>query len=158
MGTSNSSDDGCTQVWQMRVGHGGEKSLQALAKKGSLKCASTCNIKLGGHDVQDKMKVKFGTSTRRSKGLLDCVHVSIWGSDKTALLGGQRYFVSFIDNLSRHCWIYPMRQRYEALGMLVKCKNMIEKQTGRKIQEPIPTIWPERWYWYSLHRWNTWVS
>jgi len=34
--TSSSSDDGCTQVWQMKVRQGGEKSLQALAKKGSV--------------------------------------------------------------------------------------------------------------------------
>jgi len=44
--SSISSDDVCTQVWQMRLGHRGEKSLQALAKKGSLECASTCNLEL----------------------------------------------------------------------------------------------------------------
>jgi len=88
----------------MRLGHRGEKSLQAPAKKGSLEGASTCNIELCGHDVLDKKtKVKFGTTTHRSEGLLDCVHVSIWGPAKTASLGGHRYFVSFIDNLSRHC-------------------------------------------------------
>ena len=35
--TSISSGDICTQVWHMRLGHTGEKSLQALAKKRSLK-------------------------------------------------------------------------------------------------------------------------
>jgi len=28
-----------------------------------------------------------------------------------------------------------MRQRFEALGMLVKWKDMMEKMTGRKIKE-----------------------
>ena len=92
----------------MRFEYTGEKSLQAPAKKGSLGCASTCNMKLGGHDVlEKKVKVKFGTTTHRSKGLPDCIHVSIWGPVKTVSLGGHRYFISFIDNLSRHCWIYP---------------------------------------------------
>ena len=72
-----SSDDVSTQVWQMRVGHGGEKSLQAPAKKGSLEGASTCNMKLGEHDVLDKKKVKFSTTIHHSEGLLDCVHVRI---------------------------------------------------------------------------------
>ena len=41
--------------------------------------ASTCNMKLGGHNVLNKKtKVKFGTSTHRLDDLLDCVHVSIW--------------------------------------------------------------------------------
>ena len=103
----------------MRVKHGGEKSLQAPAKKGSLQGASTCNVELGEHGVLNK-KVKFSTITHHSKGLLDCVHISIWGPTKTASLESHRYFVSFIDNLSRHCWIYPMIQRCEALDMLVK--------------------------------------
>ena len=59
----------------MRLRNGGEKSLQAPAKKGSLEGAATC-ILVGEHSVLDK-KVKFSTSTHRSKGLLDCVHVSV---------------------------------------------------------------------------------
>ena len=73
------SDGDCTQVWHLRPGYTCEKSLQAPAKKGSLEGASTCNMKLGGHSVLDKKtKVKFDTSTHCSKGLLGCVHVSIW--------------------------------------------------------------------------------
>jgi len=91
--TSISSSDVCTQVWHMRPGHTGEKPLQTLPKKESLEGASTCNMKLGGHSILDKkMKVKFSTSTHRSEGLHDCVHVSIWGPAKTASLGGHRYF------------------------------------------------------------------
>ena len=63
----------------MRLRHTGEKSLQAPAKKRSLEGASICNMELGGHGVLDKKtKVKFGTTTQHSEGLLDCVHVSIW--------------------------------------------------------------------------------
>ena len=96
---------------------------------------TTCNMKLGEYGVLDKKKVKFSITTHHSEVLLDCIHVCIWGPVKTASLGGHRYFLSFIDNISRHCWIYPMRQRFEALGMLVKWKDMMEKQTGRKIKE-----------------------
>ena len=65
--------------------------------------ASTCNLELSEHGILDKKNVKFSTTTHHSEGLLDCVHVSIKGPAKTASLGGHRYFVSFIDNLSRHC-------------------------------------------------------
>ena len=75
-----------------------------------MKGESTCNLKLGGHDVLDKnMKMKFDTTTHRLKGLHDCIHVSIWGPTKIALLGGHRYFISFIDDISRRYWVYPMR-------------------------------------------------
>ena len=97
MTTSISSDGDCTQISYMRLGHTGEKFLQAPAKKRSLEGASTCNMKLGGHDVLDKkMKVRFGTTTHRSEGLLDFVHVSIWKPAKTASLGDHQFFVSLL--------------------------------------------------------------
>ena len=84
----------------MRFEHTREKSLEAFAKKGLLKDASTCNLKLGEHGVMDKKKkVKFDTTTYRFEGLLDCVHVSIWDPTKVASLGGHRY-------LSRLLMIY----------------------------------------------------
>ena len=67
METSNSSDDGCTEVWQVKFRHGGERSLQAPAKKGSLEGTATCNLE-GEHNVLDKKKVKFSTNAHRSEG------------------------------------------------------------------------------------------
>ena len=49
------------------------------------------------------MKVKFDIATHCSEGLFDCVHVEVRDPTKTASLGGHRYFVSFVDNLSRRC-------------------------------------------------------
>jgi len=65
-------------------------------------------LELGEHGVLDKKEVKFSTTTHHSESLLDYFHISTWGPVKTASLRGHRYFVSFIDNLSRHYWIYPM--------------------------------------------------
>ena len=84
--------------------------------------AATYNM-VGEHSVLDKNKVKFRTTTHHSEDLLDCVHISILRPAKTVSLGGHMYFVSFIDNLSRHYWIYLMRQRCEALNMLVKMEG-----------------------------------
>ena len=55
--TFSFSDDDCTKVWQVKIGHGGEKSLQAPIKKGSLEGAATCNLE-GEHNVLNKKKVK----------------------------------------------------------------------------------------------------
>ena len=51
----------------MRLGYGGEQSLQAAAKKRSLEGASTCNLELGEHDVLDKKKVKSNTTNAYKK-------------------------------------------------------------------------------------------
>jgi len=75
-----------------------------------LEGASTCKLKIGGHGVLDKKtKVKFGISTHRSEGLLNNVHVNVWGPTKTASLWGHQYFVSFVEVISRWRWVNPMR-------------------------------------------------
>ena len=66
--TSSSSDDGCIKLWQVKVGQGDERSLQAHAKKGSLEGAATCNLE-GEHSVLDK-KVKFSTVLTAQKVFL----------------------------------------------------------------------------------------
>ena len=124
--TSSSSDDGGPEVWQGKVGQEEEESLRAPAKTES-EGAATCKSE-GEHSVLDKKKVRFSTSTHCNEGLLDCVHMSVWGPAKTSSLGGHRYFVSFVDSSFRQVWIYPMRQRGEALDVLVKWRGRMERQ------------------------------
>ena len=64
----------------MRLGHAGEKSLQTLARQGLLKGAGTCKIEFCEHCIiEKKTKVKFGTATHCTEGILDYVHTDVWG-------------------------------------------------------------------------------
>jgi len=83
----------------------------ASFSEGLLEGVLTCNLKFGEHCILDKkMKVKFGTIIHRSEDLLDCAHADVRAPTKNASFGGHRYFVAFIKDLSRRCWVYPMRQ------------------------------------------------
>ena len=64
--------------------------------------------------------MRFDTVAHHLRGLLELVHVDVWGSTKTASLGGHKYFVSIVDDYFRHCWVFPMRRRVELLKLLVK--------------------------------------
>ena len=55
----------------------------------------------------------FPKERHMSKGTLDVVHSDAWGPAQVSTLGGCRYYVTFIDDFSRHTWIYPMRQKSE---------------------------------------------
>ena len=81
-------------------------SVEAFANQGLLEGASICKLKISRHDVlYKKTKVKFGASTHRSEGLLDYVHINIWGPTKTVSPGRHWYFVSFIYDTSKRCWV-----------------------------------------------------
>jgi len=109
---STSQKEDSTRLWHMRLGHAGEKSMQTLVKKGLLKGAETCKLDLCEHCIiGKKTKVKFGTASHCTEGILDYVHTDVWGPTKTASIGGNHYFVSFIDDYSRRCWVYTMRHK-----------------------------------------------
>ena len=54
---------------------------------------------------------------------------------QVATLGGCRYYVTFIDDFSRHTWIYPMRQKSEVFGHFQRFKAEAEKTTCRHMYE-----------------------
>jgi len=118
----------------MRLGHSGEKSMQALVKQGLLKGAKICKLEFCEHCVlSKKTKVKFGTAIHRTKKILDYVHTYVWGPSKNASLRGN-YFVSFVDDYSRRNWVYTMSHKSEVLGIFVEWRRRMELQSGRKIK------------------------
>ena len=96
----------------MMLGDTGEKSLQALVKQDLLEGAKTFKLDFCEHCViGKKTKVKFGNAIHCTKGIFDYVHVDIWGLFKMGSFGGNHYFVPFIDDYSRRCWVYTMRHK-----------------------------------------------
>jgi len=78
--------------------------------------------------------VKFNTAIYSAEGILHYVHMNIWGPIKMVSLESMHYFMSFIDDLSRHCWVYTMRYKGKVLDLFVEWKKHMETLTGRKIK------------------------
>jgi len=49
-------------------------------------------------------------------------------------IGGNHYFVTFIDDYSRRCWVYTMKHKGKVLELFVEWKKNMKKSTGRKIK------------------------
>jgi len=75
--------------------------------------------------------VRFGIATLCTEGILDYVHTNIWGLAKTPSIGGNHYFVSFIDDY-RRCWVYTMKHKGKLLELFVEWKKNMD--TRRKIK------------------------
>jgi hypothetical protein len=48
--------------------------------------------------------------------------------------GGQRYFMTMIDNASRYCYIYLLKTKDEALNYFKIYKAEVENQLEKKIK------------------------
>lgn len=56
------------------------------------------------------------------------------GPVNAVTIGGNSYFVSFVDDYSRKMWIYLIKRKDEVLDVFKKFKVMVEKQCGRQIK------------------------
>jgi len=100
-----------------------------------LKGAKTSKLKVCEHYVIGKKnKVKFDTMIHCTEGILSYVHTDVWGPTKMISIRDNHYLVSFIDNVSRRCWVYTIRHKGNVLELFVERKKNMEKNTGMKIK------------------------
>ena len=49
-------------------------------------------------------------------------------------LGGSRYFVTFIDDFTRHTWACTIAKKSKVFACFLEVKSLAERETGRKIK------------------------
>lgn len=70
----------------------------------------------------------------RAPKILGLVHNDICGTMHIGTHSGCKYFITFIDDLSRYSFVYLLRNKSEAFDKFVHYKNFVEKQTNHKIK------------------------
>ena len=77
--------------------------------------------------------MKFNKSNSISKIILELVHFDVWQAPVSSL-GGGKYFVSFIDDYSRRCWVYPIKRKTDVFEVFKVFKAWVELDSGNKIK------------------------
>ncbi|KAL0431249.1 UNVERIFIED_CONTAM: Retrovirus-related Pol polyprotein from transposon TNT 1-94 [Sesamum radiatum] len=127
-----------SDLWHKRLGHISVKGLDLLHKQGMLKekCddISFCDdCILGKHH-----KVQFPSSSSHkptsSSCILDYVHADVWGHANVPTHGGNRYFLSIIDNYSRKVFVFLIKHKSEVFEKFKNWKILVENQTGKTLK------------------------
>lgn len=50
------------------------------------------------------------------------------------LRGGENYFITFINDCTRYCYVYLMRNKDGAIDMFIHYKNEVKNQMSKKIK------------------------
>ena len=48
--------------------------------------------------------------------------------------GGNKYFITFVDDSTKYCYVYLLRSKDEAIEKFVLYKNEVENQLNKKIK------------------------
>src|ERR1044072_8187588 len=70
----------------------------------------------------------------RTTGVLDVVYSDVYGPFEVPSLGGNKYFVSFVDDFSRKIWVSLLKLKNEVFSEFKVFKSLDENQSGRSIK------------------------
>ena len=126
-------------LWHRRLGHLGAQGMQELVNNQMVKgldLDSKYNLSFCEPCVQGKShRLPFQQSTeKRTSCPLELIHSDVCGKVGTQSLSGGEYFVTFLDDYTRHVWVYILKQKSEVFQYFRKWKAMVEKSSGRKIK------------------------
>ena len=126
-------------IWHRRFGHLGAQGMQALAKNKMVNGldfdwkeeSSFCESCVQGKSH----RLPFQPSTlKRADHPLELIHSDVCGKVGTRSLGGGEYFVTFVDDHTRHVWVYILKRKGEVFQRFQEWKALVEKSSGRKVK------------------------
>ncbi|CAJ2628037.1 unnamed protein product [Trifolium pratense] len=125
-------------LWHKRYGHLNYRSLSDLNSKELVYGLPKFKTKKSICEICVKSKHSrkpfVAEMPKRASGVLQVIHSDIYGPFEAALLGGSKYFITFVDEYSIMIWLYTLKLKSEALEVFKKFKVLIEKESEKSIK------------------------
>lgn len=127
-----------SELWHKRFGHLNFRTLSTMEKvvnglpKLNKNHGGVCKWCALGKNI----KSTFHSSESRAKDVLELIHFDLCGPMSVASLSGFWYYVTFIDDFSRKCWIYFLKSKEsdEVLSRFKEFKALVENFSSKKIK------------------------
>ena len=115
------------------VTHGALKVMQHISTglpNGTLVQIDTCK----GCTMGKYEKTTFYEKDNRIVKILERVHSNVCGPFSTASTTKHMYYVIFVDDFSRKCWIYFLRKKDQMFSKFCEFKVLVEKDMGNHVK------------------------
>jgi hypothetical protein len=128
----NESD---TSIWHSRLCHLNFGSMSRLSSLNLILNLSIVKDSKCQSCVQSKQTQKpHKTTDGRHLTSLELIHSDICEMNDALTEGGQRYFMTIIDDASRYCYVYLLKTKDAALNYFKTYKTEVENQLEKKIK------------------------
>lgn len=123
--------------WHARLGHVNTTTMKKMIDKELVKGVPGVNVT---KDIcsscllgkQARMVLPQST-TYRATATLELLHGDLCGPLTPSTSGGNKYIFLVIDDHSRYMWTMLLKEKNEAFGKFKKLKEVVEKETGKRI-------------------------
>ena len=80
------------------------------------------------------MKATFHEKDSHATTIPKRVHTDVCGPFSVASTAKHKYYVIFVDDFSRKCWIFFMQKKSETYSKLYELKALVEKESGKHVK------------------------
>jgi len=125
-----------TQVWHKRLGHFHHTGVLYMQRKQFVQDLPPLEEHLPSCQACQfgkQTRLPFPKTSWRATQKLQLIHTDLAGPQRTHFLKGSLYYIVFIDNLTRMCWIFFLKFNSEVVVVFWKFKSNVENQSGCKI-------------------------
>ncbi|XP_019171370.1 PREDICTED: uncharacterized protein LOC109166928 [Ipomoea nil] len=119
------------ETWHRGLGH---FPINKMHRLNDISMSSTKNLICDTYHFAKHKRAPFPLSTTMSKVCFELIHVDIWGPFMVQSLGGERYFLTIVDDYSRYTWLHLMRHKSETQNLIRKFHKYVHTQFGLPIK------------------------
>jgi len=128
------TQDVSSKLWHCRLGHISRGRIEILVKNEILPPLEFSELDQCIDCIKGKFAKKIKKNAKRSTGILEIIHTDICGPFPVKSMDGYDSFITFTDDYSRFGYIYPIKERTEALDKFKIFKAEVENQHNLKIK------------------------
>ena len=103
------------KLWHYRLSHISRGRIERLIKENILHPLDFSDVEYCIDCIKGKYVKQIKKGAKRSAGVLEIVHTDISGPFPIKSMDGYDSFITFTDNYSHYGYIYPIKERSEAL-------------------------------------------
>ncbi|GFU91336.1 retrovirus-related Pol polyprotein from transposon TNT 1-94 [Trichonephila clavipes] len=129
---------GTEEIWHQRFGHVNNDYLVKTSKNDGVKGLPRLTDNGKTHCIPCKLakskRVSFKkTGAVRSKRPLELLHMDLCGPMPTESQGGNKYFLSIIDDYSRKVTVFPIRNKSDVFRTFIRFQKRAERFLSKKV-------------------------
>jgi len=79
-------------------------------------------------------KSSFHDTDIQAKNIIERFHFHVCGPFLTTSTVKHRYYVIFVDDFSRKCWIFFKHKKYQTFTEFFDFKALVEKESSKKVK------------------------
>ena len=123
-----------SNVWHGRLGHVNYDSMRRLINLGHIPSFQIDSQHKCEICVEAKLTRSSFQTVERSTEPLDLIHSDVCALKSVQTRGGSKYFITFIDDSTKYCYVYLLKSKDEALEKFGLYKTEVENQLGKNIK------------------------